>query len=92
MVDVVPHEGGDHVVTVVVKRLQPHLAGVACLLCCCSKVLWLQLVVKEGVGRSLVDQDTRLGPGVRFDKLSGIVILASLHRAKISSEGLPSSC
>ena len=39
VVHVVPHEGGDHVVGVVVQRLHPQLARVVCSCCCGGKIL-----------------------------------------------------
>ena len=84
----IPHEGGDHVVRVVVQRLQPHLAGVAGLLCSGREIFWFQLIVKERVRSALVNQDVWLGPGVVFEKFRSVVSLASFHRAKISLEGL----
>ena len=45
VVHMVPHEGGDHVVGVVVQRLHPQLARVAYSCCCVGEVLRFQLVV-----------------------------------------------
>ena len=79
MVDVVSHEGGDHVVRMIEQRLHPHMAGIASIGCGGSEVARLELVVKETVRRSLVDQDAGLGPGVVLHQLRGVVGLASLH-------------
>ena len=88
MVDVVPHEGGDHVVRVIIQRLHPHLAGIPGLSGRRSKVLWLQLVVEESVGCSLVNEDARLGSGIVLDQLGGVISLSCLNRTQIASESL----
>ena len=90
MIDVVPHEGGDHVVRVIVQRLHPHLAGIPGLGGGRSKVFWLQLVVEESIGCSLVNEDAWLRPGVALDKLGCVISLSCLNRAQISSESLRS--
>ena len=88
VVDVISHEGGDHVVGVIVQRLHPHLAGIPGLCCSCCEVLRLELVVKEPIIGSLVNQDAGLGSIVVLHKLSRIVGLPSVNRTKIPSEGL----
>ena len=88
VVHMVPHEGGDHVVGVVVQRLHPQLARVVCSCCCGGKVLRFQLVVEEAVSCSLVNQDGWFGSGVGFHKFCGVICLACLHRSKISSKCL----
>ena len=59
-VDVVPHEGGDEVVGVVVERLHSQLHVVVVLRRCHEEVLRLQLIVKEPVGCALVDEERYL--------------------------------
>ena len=59
-VDVVPHEGGDEVVGVVVERLHPQLHVVVVLRRRHKEVLRLQLVVEEPVGCALVDEERYL--------------------------------
>ena len=76
VVHVVPHEGGDHVVGVVVQRLQPQLARVAGSCCGRGEVLGFQLVVQEAVSCSLINQDGGLGTGVGFHKFCGVIGLA----------------
>ena len=88
VVDVIPHEGGDHVVRVVVQRLQSHLAGITSLCSSRSEVVRFQLVVEEAVSGALVYQDARLGPGVFLDKLCRVVSFPRLHGAKIPGECL----
>ena len=61
MVDVVSHEGGDHVVRMVEQWLHPHVAGIARLGSGSREVCRFELVVQEAVSRSLVDQDAGLG-------------------------------
>ena len=75
----VPHEGGDHVVRMIVHRLHPHMAGIAGIGGGGSKVARLELVVKEPVRCSLVDQDAGLGSSVVLHQLGGVVGLAGLH-------------
>ena len=79
MVHMVSHEGGDHVVRVVVQRLHPQLARVACSCSCISKVLGFQLVVEEAVSCSLINQDGWLGAGVGFHKFCGVIGLACFY-------------
>ena len=79
VVHVVPHEGGDHVVGVVVQRLHPQLARVVCSCCCGGKILRFQLVVEEAVSCPLIYQDGWFGSGVRFHKFCGVIGLACLH-------------
>ena len=59
-VNVIPHEGGDEVVGVVVERLHPQLHVVVVLRRRHEEVLRLQLVVKEPVGCALVDEERYL--------------------------------
>ena len=88
MVNVIPHEGGDHVVGVIIERLQPQLARVTGLRCSAGKVLRLQLVVEESIGCSLINQDGGFGSRIVLDKYSSIILFASLNRAKVASESL----
>ena len=88
VVDVIPHEGGDHVVRVIVQRLQPHLARIPGLGGSSSKVLWLQLVSEESIRSSLINQNAGLGTRVAPDKLCGVIGLPRLYRAQVSSESL----
>ena len=88
MVDVVPHEGGDHVVGVIVQRLHPHLAGITGLSGRRSEVIWLQLIVQESIRRSLVNQDAGRGSGVCLHQLSGVIGLSCFNRAQIAGESL----
>ena len=66
MVDVVPHEGGDHVVRVIVQRLHPHLAGIPGLKGRRSEVIWLQLIVEEAIRRSRSIRMLGVGPEYVF--------------------------
>ena len=52
-VDVVPHEGGDEVVRVIVQRLQPESHRVLGLVGGGREVLRLQLLLQERVRRAL---------------------------------------
>ena len=79
VIHVVSHEGGDHVVRVVVQRLQSQLTRVAGLCSGRGEVLGLQLVVEETVSCSLINQDRGLGAGVRFHKFCGVIGLACLY-------------
>ena len=60
VLDVISEEGGDHVVGMVVQRLQPHSAGIAGLPSSSSQVLRLQLALEEAVRGSLVGDISRL--------------------------------
>ena len=88
MLDVVPEEGGDHVVRMIVHRLHPQTAGVARLGSSCCEVLRLQLVLEEAVLGPLVDQDAGLGPRVVLHQLGGVVGLPGLHGPEVAGEGL----
>ena len=88
MVDVVPHECGDHVVRMIEQRLHPHLAGIPSLIGCRSEVFWLQLIVEEAIRSSLVNQDARLGSRVALHQLSGVIGLSCFNRAQIAGESL----
>ena len=52
-VDVIPHEGGDEVVRVIVQRLQPESHRVLGLVGGGREVLRLQLLLQERVRRAL---------------------------------------
>ena len=83
MLDVVPEEGGDHVVRMIVQRLHPQTAGVARLGSSSCEVLRLQLVLEEAVLGPLVDQDAGLGPRVVLHQLGGVVGLPGLHGPEV---------
>merc|ERR1719204_1770699 len=87
-VDVVPHEGGDEVVGVVVERLHPQLHVVVVLRRRHKEVLRLQLVVKEPVGCALVDEERYLRSIIVGNKLSGVISFPSLNRSQGPGEGL----
>ena len=88
MVDVVSHEGGDHVVRMIEQRLHPHMAGIARVGGGSCEVSWFELVVQEPVSSSLVDQDGGLRSRVVLHQLSGVVGLAGLYGPEVAGEGL----
>jgi len=84
----VPHEGCDEVVAVVVGRLHPHCAGVSNGSSGRSEIFGLQLNFQKSVSRSLVNEDGRHRSGIFLDQFRCIVFLASFDGAQVSSEGL----
>jgi len=61
VVHVVPHEGGDEIVRVVVQGLHAHLDRVPNLATSSREVARLELSVQEPISSPLVNQDARLG-------------------------------
>ena len=88
VVHVVPHEGGDEIVGVVVQGLHAHLDRVPNLATSSREVPRLELSVQEPISSALVNQDARLGTRVCLHQLGSIVLSHGSYRAKIPGKSL----
>merc|ERR1719481_1959312 len=88
VVNVIPHEGGDEIVGVVVQWLHADLHWISNISTGSRKVCRFELVVKEPISCSLVYENSRLRTRISLHKFSSIILLSSSHRPEITSESL----
>ena len=84
VVNVVAHERANEVVAVVVAGLHAASDGVTVLRRSCHKRLGFQLLREKSVRGALVDEEWRVGAGVRGHKGGGIEGRAGLHAAQVA--------